>query len=73
MKCDVDCHDRYGQSLIRDCLELPLPAEMAFQHNEVFGSVGIDSGSLTVEENVLHIDLSLEKVIHKKIKRICDG
>ena len=60
--CDLFVsHDRDGQALIRDCLELPLSAEMAFQLNEVFGSVGIDSGSVTVEDNVLHIDLSLKK------------
>ncbi|EDL37755.1 Bcl3 binding protein [Mus musculus] len=53
-------------SLTIDCLELALPPELAFQLNELFGPVGIDSGSLTVEDCVVHIDLNLAKVIHEK-------
>ena len=56
------------KSLIIDCLELALPPELAFQLNELFGPVGIDSGSLTVEDCVIHIDLNLAKVIHEKWK-----
>ncbi|NWU98862.1 N4BP2 protein, partial [Upupa epops] len=51
-----------------DCLELTLPPELAFQLKEIFGPVGIDAGSLTVEDCVVHIDLSLAKVIHEKWK-----
>lgn len=40
--------------LLWESLELPLPAEMAFQYNELVSSVGIDSGSLTFEDNVAH-------------------
>ncbi|XP_058402910.1 NEDD4-binding protein 2 isoform X2 [Diceros bicornis minor] len=55
-------------SLTIDCLELALPPELAFQLSELFGPVGIDSGSLTVEDCVVHIDLNLAKVIHEKWK-----
>lgn len=41
-------------NLLSESLELPLPAEMAFQPNELVSPVGIDSGSLTVENNVAH-------------------
>ncbi|XP_013373553.1 PREDICTED: NEDD4-binding protein 2 isoform X2 [Chinchilla lanigera] len=57
-----------AKSLTVDCLELVLPPELAFQLNELFGPVGIDSGSLTVEDCVVHIDLNLAKVIHEKWK-----
>nr|XP_035149737.2 NEDD4-binding protein 2 isoform X1 [Callithrix jacchus]XP_035149740.2 NEDD4-binding protein 2 isoform X1 [Callithrix jacchus]XP_035149741.2 NEDD4-binding protein 2 isoform X1 [Callithrix jacchus]XP_035149742.2 NEDD4-binding protein 2 isoform X1 [Callithrix jacchus]XP_035149744.2 NEDD4-binding protein 2 isoform X1 [Callithrix jacchus]XP_054109395.1 NEDD4-binding protein 2 isoform X1 [Callithrix jacchus] len=57
-----------ARSLTIDCLELALPPELAFQLNELFGPVGIDSGSLTVEDCVVHIDLNLAKVIHEKWK-----
>ncbi|KAM5272197.1 NEDD4-binding protein 2 [Ctenodactylus gundi] len=55
-----------SKSLTIDCLELTLPPELAFQLNELFGPVGIDSGSLTVEDCVVHIDLNLAKMIHEK-------
>ncbi|NXB35737.1 N4BP2 protein, partial [Eulacestoma nigropectus] len=51
-----------------DCLELTLPPELALQLKEIFGPVGIDAGSLTVEDCVVHIDLNLAKVIHEKWK-----
>ncbi|XP_008938477.1 PREDICTED: NEDD4-binding protein 2 [Merops nubicus] len=51
-----------------DCLELTLPPELAFQLKEIFGPVGIDAGSLTVEDCVVHIDLNLAKMIHEKWK-----
>ncbi|NXN95123.1 N4BP2 protein, partial [Rhinopomastus cyanomelas] len=51
-----------------DCLELTLPPELAFQLKEIFGPVGIDTGSLTAEDCVVHIDLNLAKVIHEKWK-----
>ncbi|KAB1281855.1 NEDD4-binding protein 2 [Camelus dromedarius] len=57
-----------ARSLTIDCLELALPPELAFQLSELFGPVGIDSGSLTVEDCVVHIDLNLAKVIHEKWK-----
>ncbi|KAF7477175.1 NEDD4-binding protein 2-like [Marmota monax] len=57
-----------AKSLTIDCLELALPPELAFQLNELFGPVGVDSGSLTVEDCVVHIDLNLAKVIHEKWK-----
>ncbi|KAF1479423.1 NEDD4-binding protein 2, partial [Megadyptes antipodes antipodes] len=51
-----------------DCLELTLPPELALQLKEIFGPVGIDAGSLTVEDCVVHIDMNLAKVIHEKWK-----
>uniref|UniRef100_A0A7M4EQH8 NEDD4 binding protein 2 n=1 Tax=Crocodylus porosus TaxID=8502 RepID=A0A7M4EQH8_CROPO len=57
-----------SRSLNIDCLELTLPAELALQLKEIFGPVGIDSGSLTLEDCVVHIDLNLAKVIHEKWK-----
>ncbi|XP_009072640.1 PREDICTED: NEDD4-binding protein 2 [Acanthisitta chloris] len=51
-----------------DCLELTLPPELALQLKEIFGPVGIDAGSLTVEDCVVHIDLNLAKEIHEKWK-----
>ncbi|TFK14862.1 NEDD4-binding protein 2 [Platysternon megacephalum] len=51
-----------------NCLELALPPELALQLKEIFGPVGIDSGSLTVEDYVVHIDLNLAKVIHETWK-----
>ncbi|XP_010215226.1 PREDICTED: NEDD4-binding protein 2 [Tinamus guttatus] len=51
-----------------DCLELTLPPELALQLKEIFGPIGIDAGSLTVEDCVVHIDLNLAKVIHEKWK-----
>ncbi|NXE90237.1 N4BP2 protein, partial [Menura novaehollandiae] len=51
-----------------DCLELTLPPELALQLKEIFGPVGIDAGSLTVEDCVVHIDLNLAKIIHEKWK-----
>ncbi|XP_004579198.2 NEDD4-binding protein 2 isoform X1 [Ochotona princeps] len=57
-----------AKSLTIDCLELALPPELAFQLSELFGPVGIDSGSLTVEDCVVHIDLNLAKVLHEKWK-----
>nr|XP_056711819.1 NEDD4-binding protein 2 [Euleptes europaea] len=57
-----------SQSVNIDCLELVLPPELAIQLNEIFGPVGIDSESLTNEDYVVHIDLSLAKEIHEKWK-----
>ncbi|NXP77547.1 N4BP2 protein, partial [Ramphastos sulfuratus] len=51
-----------------DCLELTLPPELALQLKEIFGPVGIDAGSLTIEDCVVHIDLNLAKMIHEKWK-----
>ncbi|XP_052538722.1 NEDD4-binding protein 2 isoform X3 [Tympanuchus pallidicinctus] len=51
-----------------DSLELTLPPELALQLKEIFGPVGIDAGSLTAEDCVVHIDLNLAKVIHEKWK-----
>ncbi|XP_010085230.1 PREDICTED: NEDD4-binding protein 2 [Pterocles gutturalis] len=51
-----------------DCLELTLPPELALQLKEIFGPVGIDAGSLTVEDCVVHIDLNLARAIHEKWK-----
>ncbi|KAM6346386.1 NEDD4-binding protein 2 isoform 3-T9 [Podargus strigoides] len=51
-----------------DCLELTLSPELALQLKEIFGPVGIDAGSLTVEDCVVHIDLNLARVIHEKWK-----
>ncbi|XP_076192245.1 NEDD4-binding protein 2 isoform X3 [Aptenodytes patagonicus] len=51
-----------------DCLELTLPPELALQLKEIFGPVGIDAGSLTVEDCVVHIDMNLARVIHEKWK-----
>lgn len=53
-----------------DCQEISLLAELAFQLNELFGPVDIDSGSLTAEDNMVPIDASLAKVIHEKLKEL---
>ncbi|XP_068259127.1 NEDD4-binding protein 2 isoform X3 [Nyctibius grandis] len=57
-----------GAAFNIDCLELTLPPELALQLREIFGPVGIDAGSLTVEDCVVHIDLNLARVIHEKWK-----
>ncbi|XP_068134570.1 NEDD4-binding protein 2 [Hyperolius riggenbachi] len=51
-----------------DYLEFSLPPELAFQLTELFGPVGIDPGSLTIEDCVVPIDLKLAEVLHKKWK-----
>ncbi|XP_075423817.1 NEDD4-binding protein 2-like isoform X2 [Ascaphus truei] len=56
------------ESLRFDHLELSLPPELAFQLSELFGPVGIDPGSLTIEDCVVRIDLDLAKAIHKRWK-----
>ncbi|KAM4050427.1 NEDD4-binding protein 2 isoform 1-T2 [Anomaloglossus baeobatrachus] len=56
------------ESLQFDYLELALPPEFAFQLTELFGPVGIDPGSLTIEDCVVPIDLKLAESIHKKWK-----
>ncbi|XP_006895479.1 PREDICTED: NEDD4-binding protein 2-like [Elephantulus edwardii] len=57
-----------AQPLGINCLELALPPEAALQLCELFGSVGINIESLTVEDCVVNIDLNLAKVIHEKWK-----
>ncbi|KAJ6655385.1 hypothetical protein lerEdw1_005443 [Lerista edwardsae] len=57
-----------SKSISIDCLELILPPELAIQLSEIFGPVGVDSGSLTTEDYVVHIDLNLAKEIHEKWK-----
>ncbi|XP_018419928.1 PREDICTED: LOW QUALITY PROTEIN: NEDD4-binding protein 2 [Nanorana parkeri] len=52
-----------------DYLELSLPPELAFQLTELFGPVGIDPGSLTIEDCLVPIDLKLAEAIHKKWKQ----
>ncbi|XP_029802842.1 NEDD4-binding protein 2 isoform X3 [Suricata suricatta] len=42
-----------AKSLTIDCLELALPPELAFQLNELFGPVGIDSGATETRRGVL--------------------
>ncbi|KAM6362136.1 LOW QUALITY PROTEIN: NEDD4-binding protein 2 [Alca torda] len=49
-----------------DCLEPNVPPELALQLKEIFGPVGIDAGSLTVEDCV-HIDLIWQES-HEKWK-----
>ncbi|XP_069600672.1 NEDD4-binding protein 2 [Ranitomeya imitator] len=56
------------ESLQFDYLELALPPEFAFQLTELFGPVGIDPGSLTIEDCVVPIDLKLAESIHRKWK-----
>uniref|UniRef100_A0A8C8SRE4 NEDD4 binding protein 2 n=1 Tax=Pelusios castaneus TaxID=367368 RepID=A0A8C8SRE4_9SAUR len=57
-----------SRSMNISSLELALPPELALQLKELFGPVGIDSGSLTGDDYVVHIDLNLAKVIHEKWK-----
>ncbi|XP_053108004.1 NEDD4-binding protein 2 isoform X2 [Hemicordylus capensis] len=57
-----------SKSVDINCLELVLPPELAIQLSEIFGPVGVDSGSLTSEDYVVHIDLNLAKEIHGKWK-----
>ncbi|XP_077615036.1 NEDD4-binding protein 2 isoform X3 [Crocuta crocuta] len=42
-----------AKSLTIDCLELALPPELAFQLNELFGPVGIDSGATKTRRGIL--------------------
>ncbi|XP_073501909.1 NEDD4-binding protein 2 isoform X2 [Phyllobates terribilis] len=56
------------ESLQFDYLELALPPEFAFQLTELFGPVGIDPGSLTIQDCVVPIGLKLAESIHKKWK-----
>ncbi|XP_060634413.2 NEDD4-binding protein 2 isoform X1 [Anolis sagrei] len=51
-----------------NCLELTLPPELAIQLSEIFGPVGVDLGSLTSDDYVVHIDLNLAREIHEKWK-----
>uniref|UniRef100_A0A8C6YGI0 NEDD4 binding protein 2 n=1 Tax=Naja naja TaxID=35670 RepID=A0A8C6YGI0_NAJNA len=51
-----------------DCLELVLAPELAMQLSEIFGPVGVDTGSLTPDDYVVHIDLNLAREIHDKWK-----
>ncbi|MBN3310206.1 N4BP2 protein, partial [Amia calva] len=55
-------------SLDIQSLELRLPAELAFQLSELFGPVGTDPGSLSLEDCVVQIDLNLAKLLHQKWK-----
>ncbi|KAM4807656.1 NEDD4-binding protein 2 [Rhinophrynus dorsalis] len=62
-----------SESLSKDCvefshLELSITPELAFQLSELFGPVGIDPGSLTIEDCMVHIDLNLAKAIHSRWK-----
>ncbi|CAI9600370.1 unnamed protein product [Staurois parvus] len=57
------------ESLKFDYLELSLPPELASQLIELFGPVGIDPGSLTIEDCLVPIDLKLAEAIHKKWKQ----
>ncbi|KAG8591735.1 hypothetical protein GDO81_000279 [Engystomops pustulosus] len=63
-----DSRPQPKESLKFDYLELALPPEFAFQLTELFGPVGIDPGSLTIEDCVVPIDLKLAESIHKKWK-----
>uniref|UniRef100_A0A8C3CLD2 NEDD4 binding protein 2 n=1 Tax=Cairina moschata TaxID=8855 RepID=A0A8C3CLD2_CAIMO len=68
-KTKLQCPSSVSPSAFNiDSLELTLPPELALQLKEIFGPVGIDAGSLTVEDCVVHIDLNLAKVIHEKWK-----
>uniref|UniRef100_A0A8C5SP21 NEDD4 binding protein 2 n=1 Tax=Laticauda laticaudata TaxID=8630 RepID=A0A8C5SP21_LATLA len=57
-----------SKSVTIDCLELVLAPELAMQLSEIFGPVGVDSGSLTPDDYVVHIDLNLAREIHDKWK-----
>ncbi|XP_025028724.1 NEDD4-binding protein 2 isoform X1 [Python bivittatus] len=57
-----------SKSVSIDCLELVLPPELAMQLSEIFGPVGVDTGSLTPDDYVVHIDLNLAREIHEKWK-----
>ncbi|XP_032079865.1 NEDD4-binding protein 2 isoform X2 [Thamnophis elegans] len=58
----------HSKSVTIDCLELVLAPEFAMQLNEIFGPVGVDAGSLTPDDYVVHIDLNLAREIHDKWK-----
>nr|XP_006001549.1 PREDICTED: NEDD4-binding protein 2 isoform X2 [Latimeria chalumnae] len=59
---------RTSESLSIHSLELCLAPELAFQLSDLFGPVGVDPDSLTVEDCVVKIDLNLAKLIHQKWK-----
>ncbi|KAK9399197.1 NEDD4-binding protein 2 [Crotalus adamanteus] len=58
----------HSKSVSIDCLELVLAPELAMQLSEIFGPVGVDTGSLTPDDYVVHIDLNLAREIHDKWK-----
>ncbi|XP_070613172.1 NEDD4-binding protein 2 isoform X2 [Erythrolamprus reginae] len=58
----------HPKSVTIDRLELVLAPELAMQLSEIFGPVGIDAGSVTPDDYVVHIDLNLAKEIHDKWK-----
>ncbi|XP_034280701.1 NEDD4-binding protein 2 isoform X6 [Pantherophis guttatus] len=58
----------HSRSVTIDCLELVLAPELAMQLSEIFGPVGVDAGSLTPDDYVVHIDLNLAREIHDKWK-----
>ncbi|XP_015687441.1 NEDD4-binding protein 2 [Protobothrops mucrosquamatus] len=58
----------HSKSVTIDCLELVLAPELAMQLSEIFGPVGVDTGSLTPDDYVVHIDLNLAREIHDKWK-----
>ncbi|XP_026555610.1 NEDD4-binding protein 2 isoform X3 [Pseudonaja textilis] len=57
-----------SKSVTIDCLELVLAPELAMQLSEIFGPVGVDTGSLTPDDYVVHIDLNLAREIHDRWK-----
>ncbi|KAM5192931.1 NEDD4-binding protein 2 [Mantella aurantiaca] len=68
-KPQINSSSQRKESLKFDHLELSLPPELAFQLTELFGPVGIDPGSLTIEDCLVPIDLKVAEAIHKKWKQ----
>ncbi|XP_034044687.1 LOW QUALITY PROTEIN: NEDD4-binding protein 2 [Thalassophryne amazonica] len=49
-------------------VELKLPTELALQLTELFGPVGVDTGTCTTEDYIVKMDLNLAKMLHQKWK-----
>ncbi|XP_053197360.1 NEDD4-binding protein 2 isoform X1 [Scomber japonicus] len=60
--------ERRSQHLDIQSVELKLPTELALQLTELFGPVGIDPGTCSSDDYVLHMDLNLAKLLHQKWK-----
>ncbi|XP_051240459.1 NEDD4-binding protein 2 [Dicentrarchus labrax] len=60
--------ERRSRHLNIQSVELKLPTEVALQLTELFGPVGVDSGTCSTEDYAVQMDLNLAKLLHQKWK-----
>ncbi|XP_026215668.1 NEDD4-binding protein 2 isoform X2 [Anabas testudineus] len=60
--------ERRTKHLDIQSLELKLPTELALQLTELFGPVGVDPGTCSVDDCAVQMDLNLAKLLHHKWK-----